>query len=452
MLENNIILQFLSLTEAFSILCFYGILCIGPYFSGYDSGKFKINESFISDKGKLKFLIPVCLLVLLFASIRFPFLQYLSKDERGYKGSYCRYSYLSVYNNIEEFKEVLLTEAKKDVAKKLFKNNLIDSMNRYSYTTEQEDMLLNVLKEYVIIEKEEYKNSNNFGESCISFQASQKPEDKMFKPVEFKNQYCASDMNVSLQKIQKEKENIIIDQLQEYEPLLRRSGRQEILSLVSNKLFFQEDLEGSKHCGIIKFSILPIELQAIVREDFRIGEFEIIPRVTGVDKNQKEAKFQFAILSNQYNWKYESDSQIELNGVVANIYPLLSSKEMISNFRATAEIISVGTASCEGQNNLENERAYARAINLDKWLKQVLEKHEDLKAKETYTLTLGKYREECSLRTEQKTALQRRVIIISIIYRDKEVNLSEALYDAMKNRPNLSFDIENYGDFRLEKS
>ncbi|MDT9342226.1 hypothetical protein VV11_023570 [Trichodesmium erythraeum 21-75] len=197
---------------------------------------------------------------------------------------------------------------------------------------------------------------------------------------------------------------------------------------------------------------MPIELQVIVREDFNIGEFQIIRRVTGVDTKQKQAKFQVAILSDKYNWKYESDDQIELKGEVADISPLLSSEEMISNFRETSEVISVGTASCEGEEITENERAYSRAVNLDKWLKQILQEHDALKVKERYTLTLGKYREECSLTTEQQTAIQRRIIIISTIYRDKDVNLSEALYNAMKNWANFSFDVEKYGEFRLEKS
>ena len=70
---------------------------------------------------------------------------------------------------------------------------------------------------------------------------------------------------------------------------------------------------------------------------------------------------------------------------------------------------------------LEDKRAYSRAINLRKWLKQALEKHDDLKAKERYTLTLGKYKGECS-GNGQKTAPQRRVIIISIISRGPDMD------------------------------
>ncbi|NEQ39781.1 MAG: hypothetical protein F6K40_27445 [Okeania sp. SIO3I5] len=370
---------------------------------------------------------------------------------------YCDYSYQSAYNSIDEFKKFLLSEAKKKVSERFFQKRLIDSIGKYDYNLKKEK-LLNILKESVVInnflgkEKLLYLNSHrNFGESCIQFGANQNLEDKMFKPIEFEEEYCASDRNAPWQKIQEEKEKVIINRLQEYEPKLRQLVSKDDLSFLLEKLVFEENLKGRKYCGTIKFTILPIQLQAILIKDVKIGEFQVIPRVKGKDKNQKQAEFQFAILSDKYNWKYGSDNQIELNGKVADISPLLSRKEMISNFRETSELISVGTASCEGQTISEDKRSYDRAINLGKWLKQALEKHNNLKAKERYTLTLGKYKRQCS-GTEQETAPQRRVIIISIIYRDPDVDLSGALRNAMKKRQDLSFDIENYGRFDLKRS
>ena len=55
-------------------------------------------------------------------------------------------------------------------------------------------------------------------------------------------------------------------------------------------------------------------------------------------------------------------------------------------------------------------------------------------------------------KTKQQTALQRRVIIIIITDRDKDVNLSQALRDAIIKRQDLSFDIKNYSSFDLERS
>ncbi|NET76773.1 MULTISPECIES: hypothetical protein [Okeania] len=86
---------------------------------------------------------------------------------------------------------------------------------------------------------------------------------------------------------------------------------------------------------------------------------------------------------------------------------------------------------------------------MDEWLHEALEKH-DLKDKPGYTLNLGKYKGECSPKTKQETAPQPRIIIIGIIDRDKDVNLSEALSNAMEKRQDLSFYIKNYSLFKLD--
>lgn len=68
---------------------------------------------------------------------------------------------------------------------------------------------------------------------------------------------------------------------------------------------------------------------------------------------------------------------------------------MIFNFREIFEVISVGIVLCEGEEIIENERVYSRVVNLDKWLKQILQEYDVFKVKERYILILGKYREEC---------------------------------------------------------
>ena len=128
---------------------------------------------------------------------------------------------------------------------------------------------------------------------------------------------------------------------------------------------------------------------------------------------------------------------------------------MILNFGETFGIISVGTASCEGAKSSENKRAEKRAVTLDQWLNQAFRKYDDLKNTERYTLNLGQYKRKCLSKTEktkQQTALQGRVIIIGITYRDKDVNLSQALRDAIIKRPDLSFDIKKYSSFDLKRS
>lgn len=425
--------------------------------------EFKDSKFLKSSKGKLLFLFVSIIwpLILVLALIKNSSLlqnlfndekddlENLLNDEKDDLVSHCKPFYQSKYNNIGELKKVLRSEAKRKEAQKFFDNNLRDII--INHTSEKEDQIIKILERYVVLEKEEYTNSpDELGGSCISFKSSNKLEDNI-KPKKFQEEYCASDRNAPLAKIQEEKDKVIITELREYEPKLQQLAGKKIVNLLLEKPIFEEDLKGRKHCGIIKFSILPIQLKAILIED----EFNTIPEVKGVDENDNKGEFKFIILSEKYNWDYESDDQIELTGEGANISQLLSGEDMILNFGETFGIISVGTASCEGAKSSENKRAEKRAVTLDQWLNQAVRKHDDLKNTERYTLNLGQYKRKCLSKTEktkQQTALQRRVIIIGITDRDKDVNLSQALRDAIIKRPDLSFDIKKYSSFDLKRS
>ncbi|GGA09171.1 hypothetical protein [Okeania sp. KiyG1] len=88
-------------------------------------------------------------------------------------------------------------------------------------------------------------------------------------------------------KIQEEKDDAIIARLKEHEPKLGQRGRKEILSLVEKQVS-EKNLNSEEDCELselIKISILPIKLQAILTAD----EFKNIPEVKGVDENNKKS-------------------------------------------------------------------------------------------------------------------------------------------------------------------
>ncbi|NES70599.1 MAG: hypothetical protein F6K24_38010, partial [Okeania sp. SIO2D1] len=204
------------------------------------------------------------------------------KDEKGDIIEHCKSLYKSKYNNFEEVKKVLRSEAKSNEAQKFFDNNIRDRIS--NYTPEKEKQILNILERYVVLEKEDYDNSpHELGDSCIYFKPSNKLKDKV-KPRNFQKRYCPLDRTAPLPIIQKEKENKIITELRDYEPLLEQLAEKKILSLLLEKPIFEEDLKGRKHCGLLKFSILPIQLQAILIED----EFNTISEVKGVDENDNQ--------------------------------------------------------------------------------------------------------------------------------------------------------------------
>ncbi|NEO56785.1 MAG: hypothetical protein F6K54_29145 [Okeania sp. SIO3B5] len=460
-MENKSIIQWLGLPEAFGyfILVVSFILCIAPYFPGYDFGQFKVPKFSTSLNRKLKFLGPIFLiLAILINRSPVPLLQhYLFKDEKSYY-EHCAYSYPVAYNNIDEFKKVLREGAKIKAVEELFSDNkLKDIIGEDNATTKREE-LIPILKESVVLEEEKYENSpSDFGKSCIFFKATQKLGDKITEFIEIE-EYCGS----ALPKIQEE---AIYKQISpQLWSELKKYNNPKLRQLVNENNFksfveweTKDYFKGEERCRLIKFRILPIRLQVFLTED----EFNNIPEVKGVDENNKKAEFQFTVLSDKYNWAFESDETTKLEGKDASIRNLLFREDMLSGFIKASELISAGTASCEEKEpGEENKRAYRRAKKLDGWLNEALEKHDNLTTKnlaikKRYTLNLGKYKEkeeECSLDKEE-TAYQRKVIIISIISKDTEVNLCQALRNAMQNRSqDLSFNIKNYESFELRES
>ena len=184
--------------------------------------EFQDSKFLKSSKGKLLFLFVSIIwpLILVLALIKNPsLLQNLFNDEKDDLVSHCKPFYQSKYNNIGELKKVLRSEAKRKEAQKFFDNNLRDII--INHTSEKEDQIIKILERYVVLEKEEYTNSpDELGGSCISFKSSNKLEDNI-KPKKFQEEYCASDRNAPLAKIQEEKDKVIITELREYEPKLQ---------------------------------------------------------------------------------------------------------------------------------------------------------------------------------------------------------------------------------------
>ncbi|MCL2934013.1 MAG: hypothetical protein MGG11_17745, partial [Trichodesmium sp. MAG_R03] len=173
--------------------------------------EFRDSQFLRSSQGRLLFLFVIMILSLILvpALIKCPsLLQNLCNDEKDDLVSHCKLFYQSKYNNIGEFKKVLRSEAKRKEAQKFFDNNLRHKIS--NHTSEKEDQIIKHLERYVVLEKEEYANSpDELGVSCISFKPSNKLEDNI-NPKKFQEEYCASDRNAPLAKIQEEKDKVII--------------------------------------------------------------------------------------------------------------------------------------------------------------------------------------------------------------------------------------------------
>ncbi|MDE5075290.1 MAG: hypothetical protein O4749_04190, partial [Trichodesmium sp. St5_bin2_1] len=203
--------------------------------------EFKDSKFLKSSKGMLLFLflfVSIILpLILVLALINNPSLlqnlfndekddlENLLNDEKDDLVSYCRSFLQSKYND-GEAEKVLRSEAKREEAQNFFDNNLRDII--INHTSEQEDQIIKMLERYVVLEKEKYANSTDkLGDLCISFKSSNKLEDNI-KPKKFQEEYCASDRNAPLAKIQEEKDKVIITELREYEPKLQQLAGKKI--------------------------------------------------------------------------------------------------------------------------------------------------------------------------------------------------------------------------------
>lgn len=158
----------------------------------------------------------------------------------------------------------------------------------------------------------------------------------------------------------------------------------------------------------------------------------------GEDQKNRKAIFDFIIISKNDSWVYKSDSLVEKNRLnpsersekpyvqtpVCN--PILNLSKS-RQFDAYVDIICIGTASREGTQTEETERANKRGEQIAKWVNEGLRKTG--RTKNVYTMNLGKYMPqvgEDNLLTKDETAQERPVILIGVV-REGEIDLTDAI-------------------------
>jgi uncharacterized protein YjbI with pentapeptide repeats len=154
--------------------------------------------------------------------------------------------------------------------------------------------------------------------------------------------------------------------------------------------------------------------------------------VIGEDSQGRSAEFKVSILSNKYRWQVQSSDQVSSQGStqvisLKDLVPILKLDRIYEIMDNPNMVISVGTASCEGDNSTEEQRAEKRAEKIQQ------EIVENLFAVKYYpTLNLGRHTSDsCG---KEPTEFQRAVIIIGVRKETKGIILKEALYDAISKR------------------
>jgi hypothetical protein len=175
------------------------------------------------------------------------------------------------------------------------------------------------------------------------------------------------------------------------------------------------------------------EKVAVVTE--RKGDTVVFP-IEGVDSAGRKAAFDVLILTKDYNWVKGSTTEVvkgDQTLAEAQLIEAIFVPEVRDVLTTATDVIAVGAASSEGQNEAEIARAEARAKVSAGWLAGVVAPEAPI-----WTLNLGQYTGNCPSATEAAdTSFQRPLMLVGVKSKDAEANLSEALANAISGKSNL---------------
>lgn len=168
----------------------------------------------------------------------------------------------------------------------------------------------------------------------------------------------------------------------------------------------------------------------------------------GNDQNSRSIGIRINILSEEYKWEYNRSDRVELGGHNEDLRPHLSSLDASTS----KAIVCVGTASVEGERIEQARLAYDRSERLLALIREELKPKVPL-----YGLNLGRAKFGEFVQSNQlKNAQQRRIIVVEIIEQEENVDLKEALFNALilarETKPPIPFDVREYFEFEFYKA
>ena len=175
------------------------------------------------------------------------------------------------------------------------------------------------------------------------------------------------------------------------------------------------------------------------------GEVDYFAYEEGQDSQGRVAEFNIAVLSVEYKWQLGSTYQIKYNNEIINLESLksrLQEEGIQTIMEDPSEIISVGTASCEGDIKSEQSRALERSKQIQLLVKKLFS--DSLSVKAYRLLNLGQFQRKDCQSDQDLTAYQRSIIIIGVKKQDEGVILDEALRDRLEKKPFADFKLEDY--------
>ncbi|MBD2199237.1 MULTISPECIES: serine/threonine protein kinase [Calothrix] len=200
--------------------------------------------------------------------------------------------------------------------------------------------------------------------------------------------------------------------------------------------------------GNLKFNSLPNYGQAPERK----GKVDYFPYVEGQDSQGRSAEFNIAVLSIEYKWLLGSNFQIKYNDKVISLEALklnLEQEGIQKIMENPSEIISVGTASCEGDTAIEQRRALERSQQIQLLAKKLFSNTPSVKGYRL--LNLGQFQRSDCQASQDLTAYQRSIIIIGVKNKSSGVIVDEALRNRLEKKPFADFKLDDYSLGSAEK-
>jgi hypothetical protein len=189
-------------------------------------------------------------------------------------------------------------------------------------------------------------------------------------------------------------------------------------------------------------------LPAVVAKTERTTRTATVFTVEGFDKTGRRGLFDVVVAKKQFLWVKGSSDEIEKDGRILGGSAIASEifdTEVTAALAAAREIVAVGTASQEGIASEEKARAGKRALKAAEIAANAVGPDIPISA-----LNLGQYREPCTECETEGTHWQRPFMVVAAKELDPDVDLGEALEDAMSNSPKLP-SPSRYSTFELAK-
>lgn len=170
--------------------------------------------------------------------------------------------------------------------------------------------------------------------------------------------------------------------------------------------------------------------------------------IGGKDKAGRRGTFDIVVLNKSFLWVRGSADQLEKDGKAipaADVAAAVLDEEVRAALSDAKEVITVGTASQEGDAREEMARAERRAKQAATLVSPAVDA-----AAPIWTLNLGQYREPCTNCETGGTSWQRPFIVVAVKSLEPDTNLGEALSDAMTGQDKLP-SPKSYSAFALTK-